>query len=164
MNSNRKSFILSAIVGFMFGTLLIQGSSCIVKGSEYNINAQPKPLGWPDDYNIFRAIRIVESGGDDNAVGDGGRSKGPYQISRPYWQDANEHLARHNRRTYDYDTGVWCSLTSEKIMSAYWHRYGAINNEQRARMHNGGPRGHLRDSTLSYWMRVEKQLNKLGRE
>lgn len=135
--------------------------SCNLNGRDITISARPKPIGWPESYNIFIAIRQVESSGDDHAVGDGGRSLGPYQISRPYWQDANEHLERHGRRTYDYDTGVWCSLTSEIIMSAYWHRYRAGNDEDRARMHNGGPRGHLRDSTIKYWEKVRTILEGL---
>ena len=130
-------------------------------GRDITITAQPKPLGWPENYNIFIAIRQVESSGDDRAIGDGGKSLGPYQISRAYWQDANEQLERYNRKTYDYDTYVWCSMTSERIMSAYWYRYNARNDEQRARQHVGGPQGHLRDSTLVYWEKVRKVLEGL---
>ena len=36
---------------------------------------------------LFDAIREVESGGNPDAVGDGGRSIGPYQIQ---WRDVND--------------------------------------------------------------------------
>ena len=39
---------------------------------------------------LYHAIRMVESGGDDKAVGDGGMSKGPLQCSRAAWKDACE--------------------------------------------------------------------------
>ena len=159
-----KSFIVFFILGVIFTMCFLAMFSSIgitLEPTETIVTHQPKPLGWPDNYNIFIAIRQVESNGDDRAIGDGGRSLGPYQISRAYWQDANEHLERRGRRTYDYDTLVWDSLTSEIIMSAYWDRYGAKTLEDKARMHNGGPRGHLRDSTLVYWERVQRVLEGL---
>ncbi len=41
--------------------------------------------------SFFKAIRFVETGAmvqPQDAVGDGGRSIGPYQISRAYWADS----------------------------------------------------------------------------
>ena len=60
-------------------------------------------LGWQVGYveaapprythaEIIAALRMVESSGrDDPPDGDGGRSIGPYQIQRSYWQDAGCH-------------------------------------------------------------------------
>ncbi len=95
---------------------------------------------------LFYAIRQRESSHNDRAVGDNGKSRGPYQITKAYWADANVE--------WDYDTFVWSRFHSEQVMIAYWKRYGAQTDEQRARMHNGGPRGVQKASTLNYWKSI----------
>ena len=104
---------------------------------------------------LYDAIRMVESGGDDNAVGDGGKSKGPYQIGRLYWADACEFAGV----VWDYDTLVWERAYCEQVMDWYFARYGAVTNEQKARCHNSGPRWkskyHLTDG---YWAKVQKGI------
>jgi hypothetical protein len=44
-------------------------------------------------------------------------------------------------------------------MAGYWLRYGAHDAEDRARMHNGGPKGPQRESTRGYWFKVREILN-----
>jgi len=110
--------------------------------------------GEPTLAELFQAIRTVESAGDDRAVGDGGRSLGPYQCGRAAWRDACEHAGVD----WDYDARVWSRPHCETIMQWYWERYGASTAEQRARTWNGGPRGAQRHSTLAYWQRVEAGL------
>ena len=41
---------------------------------------------------LLDAVGQVESGGNPHAVGDGGRSLGPYQITSAYWADAWKSL------------------------------------------------------------------------
>ena len=106
---------------------------------------------------LFNAIRSVETGGVANsrdAVGDGGRSIGPYQISLAYWKDSGlgGSWARCKDRHY-----------SETVMRAYWKRYcpDALrlrDDETLARVHNGGPTGHLTASTRPYWRMVSARL------
>jgi len=103
---------------------------------------------------LLDAIRFVESGGRDDAVGDGGRSRGPYQIGVAYWRDGCEA----GRVQWDYHASVWSRARSEQVMRWYWKRHGATTDAQRARMHNGGPRGHRRPSTLTYWRRVRAAM------
>lgn len=43
-------------------------------------------------------------------------------------------------------------------MLAYWKRYGAVTDEQKARIWNGGPRGMSKQSTAPYWTKVRKAL------
>jgi len=86
---------------------------------------------------LFDAIRQVESGGNDQAVGDGGTSRGPYQISRAYWEDACEQIGSY----WDYNTYVWIDPVCEHIMNAYWLRYGATTDEERMALHVAGPTG-----------------------
>ena len=138
--------------------------------------ASPAAAGAGGRYSerqILDAIRQVESGGrDDCPDGDAGRSIGPYQIQKPYWQDATA-----------YDPSLSLDGTyqdcrkrgyAEKVIRAYMRRYvsaawkrldeGAAeigDAEIIARTHNGGPRGAKKKSaTEAYWMRVKAQLQK----
>jgi hypothetical protein len=69
--------------------------------------------------DLFYAMAEVESGSDDNAVGDDGASIGRFQIQRAYWQDAT-----------DYDPFIKGSYNdvisaeySQKVIEAYMRRY-----------------------------------------
>ena len=111
----------------------------------------------------FAAIRKVESGGDVNAVGDGGRSIGPYQIQRSYYNDAvqfNPDLGK--RIKYEDLKGAGSIAKSEEIMQAYSNRYtteGRLGRsptfEDAARNHNGGPNGYKKDATKGYHEKVK---------
>ena len=126
------------------------------------------PAAPPADYDLDRvidAIRIVETGGEKNpseAVGDDGKSIGPFQISRAYWMDAIE---------YNPDIGgTYTDCKDEsyarQIVRAYLCRYVKTwNDEIVARTHNGG--GGIvkkkKDSkawrnTTKYWRKVQKHL------
>jgi len=108
------------------------------------------PAGRPPSLRrLFDAIRQVESSGDDRAVGDGGRSRGPYQCGREAWADGGGNPA-------DYDRLVWDRAACERVMVGYWRRYGCETDEQRARMWNGGPRGMEKSATLAYWRKVKE--------
>jgi len=100
---------------------------------------------------LFRAIAYVESKCDPRAVGDDGRSRGMYQIGRAYWQDACEY----GGLDWEYDALVWSRPHCERIMLWYWKRYGARNDEERARLHNGGPNWRKKPATVDYWRRVK---------
>ena len=107
---------------------------------------------------LFHAIRVVETGGEtrpERAVGDGGRSRGPYQISRAYLADSGM-------------SGDWSrcheQIFSELVMLSYWRRHcpQALRDrdfETLARVHNGGPTGVRKISTLRYWSKVRGVLH-----
>ena len=104
---------------------------------------------------LLKAMRKVESGGEKTpwAVGDSGRSLGPYQITYGYWLDAVRH-------TPALKEGTWPMVVdrryAEAIMHSYWKKYAPLNAtwEQLARIHNGGPKGHGRPETAKYWRKV----------
>ena len=109
--------------------------------------------------HIFAAIRLVETGGEADpaaAVGDGGRSFGPYQISRKYWLDAGAPCDWEDVRKQS---------AAEQVMLAYWKRYCSAalaqgNAMVLARIHNGGPNGLKKmTATEKYWRRVLTELN-----
>jgi len=127
--------------------------------------ASPATAGADSPYSerqILDAIRQVESGGrDDCPDGDGGRSIGPYQIQRAYWQDA---------QAYDPSLSLGGTYQdcrkrgyAEKVIRAYMQRYikaawVRLDAEIIARTHNGGPSGSKKSATKAYWMRVKAQL------
>jgi len=108
-------------------------------------------VGNPASGAIFEAIRQVESGGDDSAVGDGGLSRGPYQIGMAYWTDAIEFGGVQ----WDYLSLVRSRPHCEQVMTWYWRRYGAKTDEDRIRLHNGGPG---RRGTDEYFTKVMRAM------
>ena len=111
---------------------------------------------------LLDSICKVESNCDSSEVGDGGLAIGAYQIHRVYWQDAVEYdpsIGGSYSDCYDKDY-------AEKIVLAYWKRYATekrlgrkVTDEDRARIHNGGPNGYKKSCTIDYWSKVERELN-----
>lgn len=116
---------------------------------------------------MLDAIKKVESGGDENAVGDGGRSRGAYQISRVYYNDAvkfNSSL-RDGGKTYEDVYGPGSSAYAERVICSYMAKYATPARLRRqptfediARIHNGGPDGYKKCATRKYWRKVQKCL------
>lgn len=109
--------------------------------------------------DLFRAIAMVESNGNDDAVGDNGASIGRYQIGNAYWTDA----LQQNPSIGGLYADVTSPLYAEKVIEAYMRRYlgDAIWDDLTpdnilliARTHNGGLYGGSRESTLAYGRRV----------
>ena len=105
----------------------------------------------PDSF--FRALHIVETSGRTGAIlGDGGRALGPLQIHRGYHADSR--VAGDYSRVADLDY-------SKRVVTAYLQRYApaawaAGNVVTLARIHNGGPRGHLKPATKAYGDKVAR--------
>lgn len=108
--------------------------------------------------DFFESVRWVESGGKPNrgrdALGDGGKALGPFQIHEVYWKDAGVTGKYDDVRKEGY---------AKKVMFAYWLRYcpDALMNmdwETLARVHNGGPDGRNKDSTAKYWKKVREAM------
>ena len=103
----------------------------------------------PDSF--FRALHVVETSGRTGPIlGDGGKALGPLQIHRAYHADSR--VAGDYSRVADLDY-------SKRVATAYLERYApaawkAGDVETLARVHNGGPRGHLKSATKGYGVRV----------
>ena len=110
---------------------------------------------------ILDAIEAVETGAEANpanAVGDGGKALGPMQIHRAYWLDAVEHDPSLVAAGQTYDS-VRDRIYARRVVMAYWLRYAKSWDAQTlARIHNGGPSGHRKASTLGYWGKVKARL------
>lgn len=128
----------------------------------------------PSDFNtdrILNAIRQVETGGESdpaNAVGDGGKSIGPFQIGRAYWIDALEYDPSIGGEYTDCKDEAY----ARRVVVAYLSRYCKVwTNENVARIHNGGgailkkrnsksaKERKAWDNTTRYWSKVQRHLD-----
>ena len=104
----------------------------------------------PDSF--WRALHVVETSGRTGPIlGDNGKALGPLQIHRAYHTDSR--VAGDYSRVADLDY-------SKRVATAYLKRYApaawkAGDVETLARVHNGGPRGHLKPATKGYGVRVK---------
>ena len=130
--------------------------------------ARARAKGYQFTREDFNAIQKLETGGCENpkeAVGDtdmANKAYGPYQITKPYYDDAvmqNPSLA--NLGPFP-DVVKNCS-NSEAIMQAYSNKYttkkriGRIPTaEDAARNHNGGPNGYKNPNTETYGENFKK--------
>jgi hypothetical protein len=104
----------------------------------------------PDSF--WRALHLVETSGRTGPIlGDNGKALGPLQIHKSYHADSR--VAGDYSRVADLDY-------SKRVATAYLKRYApaawkAGDVETLARVHNGGPRGHLKPATKGYGVRVK---------
>jgi hypothetical protein len=101
--------------------------------------------------SFWRALHVVETSGRTGPiVGDGGKALGPLQIHRAYHADSR--VAGDYSRVSDL-------AYARRVATAYFKRYApqawaAGDVEALARIHNGGPRGHLKPATKRYGAKV----------
>ncbi len=104
--------------------------------------------------NLISALIIVESSGNDMAIGDNGRAIGPLQIHKAVVLDVNRITGSHYQ---------WHQMTNRAqaraVCEAYLKHYGrGASTEQLARRWNGGPSGDRKQATEAYWNKVRKHL------
>ena len=107
--------------------------------------------------SFFAALHAVETGGALGAtLGDNGKALGPLQIHRAYHADSR--VAGDYSRCADLEY-------SKQVVTAYMQRYAKAAWESGdvatlARIHNGGPKGHLKPATKPYAAKVLRVLKK----
>lgn len=104
--------------------------------------------------NLISALIIVESSGNDLAVGDGGKAIGPLQIHKAVILDVNR-ITGSNYRHQDMTNRAQARAVCEAYLKAYGK---GATTEQLARRWNGGPRGDTKTATEAYWAKVKKHL------
>lgn len=104
--------------------------------------------------NLISALIIVESSGNDLAIGDGGKAIGPLQIHKAVVTDVNRFTGSHYRHQ-----DMTNRAASRAVCEAYLRHYGrGKTTEEQARIWNGGPTGDRKTATLGYWRKVQKHL------
>lgn len=120
--------------------------------------AVPPPADAPVR-EILDAMRKQETRGEKNpdaAVGDNGDSIGAYQIQYAYWKDAVEKNPHLKERGYE---AVKDREYAEQIIIAYMTRYAPDWKPQTIlRIHNAGPNGHKKKSSVKYWREARQYL------
>jgi len=104
--------------------------------------------------NLISALIIVESSGNDMAIGDNGKAIGPLQIHNAVVLDVNRITGSHYRHQ-----DMTNRAQARAVCEAYLKHYGrGASTEQLARRWNGGPSGDKKQSTEAYWNKVRKHL------
>jgi hypothetical protein len=104
--------------------------------------------------NLITALIIVESSGNDLAIGDQGRAIGPLQIHKAVVVDVNRFTGAHYRHQ-----DMTNRAAARAVCEAYLTHYGKnATTEQLARRWNGGPTGDRKSATEAYWAKVRKHL------
>ena len=113
-------------------------------------SAQAAAVDPKDIERLLDAIARIESHCDPNAVGDGGRALGAYQIHRIYWEEGTEFLGVDwpHRDASD-------PTKARQVVRAYLLHYGNGRSLiEMARIHNGGPSGYRKKATLCYARKI----------
>lgn len=110
---------------------------------------------------LLAAIRQVESGGNNRARGDGGKSRGAFQIKRAHWANA---VAGTDAAAWSYDKHVWCPHRSAYVTWLSWAKVCPealldANLELLARCHRL-PYDPWRASNDKYWRKVSEELRR----
>lgn len=109
---------------------------------------------------LLDAIARVESNREARAVGDGGRALGAYQIHKSYWTDGTKFLGVNWSYAQARDPAK-----AREVVRAYLLHYGRGRTLlQKARIHNGGPRGYRKKATLRYARKIAEVLKRSQEE
>ena len=107
---------------------------------------------------LFDAIVQVESGGDVEAVGDGGQAVGCAQIHPVLVEDVNRILRKETFTLEDRKSYHKSRLMFMVYSSHYADYYDDWTVEGIARRWNGGPTGHTKEATEAYADKVQAHL------
>jgi len=112
--------------------------------------------------HFIDALVQVESGGNVNAIGDGGASFGCLQIQRGVIADVNRVYKTHYSHIDAFDKRKAESIC-RKYLSYWGKHYEKVTNktatlEILARIWNGGPNGYKKAQTIAYWNKVREKL------
>ena len=134
-------------------TFFISAFTIVATLEDQNVNSR--------HVDLLAAMCEVESNcvphkvGKDNEIGW-------YQILPDFWTDALEHDPSIGG---EYEDVAKDKEYAEKVILAYWDRYATkkrigrpVTDEDRARIHNKGPNGYKKDSSIEYWVKVQDEL------
>lgn len=106
-------------------------------------------------------LASVESGGNPQAIGDGGRAVGIFQLWKIYVDDVNRIIGKPQ---FDYADRLNPDK-SRAMVKVYLNHYATEKRlgrpatfEDMARIHNGGPNGYKKSSTVKYWQKIKRRM------
>ena len=99
---------------------------------------------------LLDLIAEIESNNRADAIGDRGQAIGAYQIHRAYWEDGTRILGVD----WSYSE-AFNPQKARSVVRAYLLYYGKGRSLiDMARIHNGGPKGYRKKSTLVYARKI----------
>ena len=108
---------------------------------------------------IISALMYVESNNNDSAYNASEDAVGILQIRQCMVDDVNRILRRQKSDLrFSYDDR-WLRNKSIKMFSIYCEYYGLTTAEEIARCWNGGPQGMNKPLTVTYWKKVQENLD-----
>lgn len=111
---------------------------------------------------LIAAIIIVESGGNDQAIGTDGLSFGPMQITDICREDVNRIAGTHYTREDCFNRAK--SIEMFKIYVGHYATRSRLDRtpkqEDMARIWNKGPNGYQEVASIKYWKKVQLELIK----
>ncbi len=144
---------LAMIVAIIIFSVYFSSPSSGPGSSPPNLLTSETPAHTFED--LLDAIEWVESKGDANAIGDNGNAVGSFQIWKIYVDDCNRILGRKQFTYHDR----FSRERSREMVRVYLPYYCPEGNfEKMAKVHNGGPTGHLKPSTAAYWLKVKARM------
>lgn len=127
-----------------------------LKTSKEIVVTEPTEPSWEDGWKDFiPALIQVESSGNPNALGKN-NDRGILQITPILVKEVN----RISGSTYTHDD-AWDPEKSIEMFYIIARKYCPEQDfEKMARIWNGGPRGHTKDYTITYWNKVKNELDR----
>jgi hypothetical protein len=117
---------------------------------------------------LIPALIIIESNGDDGAIGDNGKAFGCLQIWECVIRDVNftyDTTYKHKEAFYRYNACEISTLYLTRWGKHFQKTYEQLpSTEQLARIWNGGPFGYKKNATIKYWNKVQQQLTNSYKE
>jgi len=107
---------------------------------------------------LLAALIAVESGGNNQAIGDEGRSIGCLQITEACVLDVN----RIYSTTFKWPDDCFNRYLSQRICTLYLSHYGGEKptDHKLARIWNAGPEGYKKAASRAYWRKVKQKLER----
>ncbi len=144
-------------------TLVMVSFSNYTSAKNVCVNKSGAELTNEEIYSYLDAISFIESNDDPNAVGDGGRAIGQYQI----WKIMVDEVNRVNRLYFDvpyaytYDDRYDAQKSRQMclIYLSYCIEIRKLGIVDACRCWNGGHNGYKRTSTLKYVKKLENYFS-----
>ena len=136
-----------------------------VKPTEISIKVETPKIAKPKPISLVEALIMVESRGNDSAIGDrhiiGGEAVGCLQIRPIMLKEINRQLKRNGLEPrFELEDRYSRSKSIEMFNVYVTLLHEGHSDEHIARNWNGGPKGYKRKSTEKYWLKVQREMNK----
>lgn len=107
---------------------------------------------------LICALIAIESGGDPGALNKGEDARGCLQIRACVIKDVNRIYGTRFAHNDAYKPAKAKAICLLYLL--HYCKPGQRTYERMSRTFNGGPNGYRKQSTLKYWQKVKRELNK----